>query len=708
MKKVVLPNGLFGTFLQTNASNFPITRKNKNLSYYNIPCSFDIETSSFYEDEEKRCTMYAWVFSFNGYLIRGRTWQEWIDVCNTLKSVLGLSTSKRLLIFIQNFSYEFQWFRHYFDWDKVFATDTRKPLYAVDKGGIEFRCSYLLSGYNLETMGKNLTKYKVEKLVGDLDYKKLRHCSTPLTDKEWGYIENDAVVVTSFIQEEIERLGSVAKFPLTKTGYVRNYCRERCLKGKERFSFVNTMKYLTLDRESYMQMRKTYMGGFSHANKNHVNRTRHQVSSYDFTSSYPAVMLSEKYPMSAPRKVTIKNITDFRTKLSVYCCMFECVFTNIKQKVDYENFISSSKCRILESPEINNGRVMSAKTLSIYLTEQDFFIISDMYTWEKMSVGNFYVMYKDYLPKPLIECTLDLYKDKTELKGVEDKISEYMTSKGMLNSEYGMCVTDVIRTLNEYDNGEWIEELPDIDAEIDKYNKNRNRFLYYPWGIWITAYARRNLFSGINEFKDDYIYSDTDSLKVLNADRHQDYFLQYNKRVIYKAEKCLKRYDLDIEKLRPKTIKGVSKPIGVWDFEGTYTRFKTLGAKRYIYEKDGDIEITIAGVNKKAGKTFLKTKYSNNTDIFRNFRENLEFPAYYERDGIWDNGSGKLCHTYIDEPMCGELTDYMGNTAEYHELSGIHMDNTSYVMSITDEFMKLIIGVRGGHINGNYLRGGYK
>ena len=672
-------------------------KKGKTTEISNVASVFDIEATSFYKCETKQCCMYAWVIGINGKCIRGRTWQEFLYVMERITRFYKLHTEKRFIIYVHNLSYEFQWFKKYFEWEKVFSLDTRKPLYAITKSGIEFRCSYLLSGYSLEVLGDNLTKYKVQKKVGDLDYNLIRHSRTPLTEKEWGYILNDGLVVMAHIQEEIERLGDITKLPLTKTGYVRQLCRENCLKGDNRIDYVKTIKSLTLDVDTYKQLKRTYIGGFTHANINYVDRIIYNVHSFDFSSSYPAVMLSEEYPMSKPIYTPIENEKDFLFYLKNYCCMFECTFYNIRSKVKFENYISISRAMESENFLINNGRVIEADKIKVSITEQDFFIIAEMYEWDYIEVGNFYRFYKGYLPKDLIVTILELYKNKTELKGVAEKIVEYLVSKGMINAVYGMCVTDPCRDEIIFDE-EWTTQKVDIDSMIALYNRNRNRVLYYPWGVWITAYARKNLFSGILEFKNDYIYSDTDSIKVINIDNHKEYISNYNQQIKEKVEKCLKFYDIPLEMAYPKTIKGVVKPIGVWDYEGIYTRFKTLGAKRYMTETDGEISITIAGVNKNAGIRYLKHTYGDNTNIFNAFVEDLHFPSEYNRDGIMDNGSGKLCHTYIDEYMEGEIIDYMGDKYVYNEQSGVHMENTDYTLGLEATFKKLLLGIKEGHI----------
>ena len=60
-----------------------IKRKWK-VDYYNIPVCFDIETSSFYQDNEKKACMYIWMFSIDDNIIIGRTWEDFLFLCDEL------------------------------------------------------------------------------------------------------------------------------------------------------------------------------------------------------------------------------------------------------------------------------------------------------------------------------------------------------------------------------------------------------------------------------------------------------------------------------------------------------------------------------------------------------------------------------------------------------------------------------------------------
>jgi hypothetical protein len=53
-----------------------------------------------------------------------------------------------------------------------------------------------------------------------------------------------------------------------------------------------------------------------------------------------------------------------------------------------------------------------------------------------MEIANFRIYQKQYLPVELCKSLIELYKKKTELKGVKDKEQEYLVAKGLLNSCY--------------------------------------------------------------------------------------------------------------------------------------------------------------------------------------------------------------------------------------------------------------------------------
>ena len=140
--------------------DFKFIKNNKNISYMNIPISFDIETTSFINSYgDKQATMYAFVFGINGKCIIGRTWDELLLILKRVKEFYNLDENKRIIIWVHNLAFEFGFIQHLFKWDNVFATDKRKPVYAVS-GGLEFRCSFILSGYSLNMVSKNLVKYK--------------------------------------------------------------------------------------------------------------------------------------------------------------------------------------------------------------------------------------------------------------------------------------------------------------------------------------------------------------------------------------------------------------------------------------------------------------------------------------------------------------------------------------------------------------------
>lgn len=696
---------------------------------YNVPAAFDIETSSFKIDEEKAATMYIWQFGLNGSVIYGRTWEEFLDFCDELVGYLGLNSQRRLLIYVHNLGYEFAFMRKWFDWDKVFAIKNRRPVYAI-AGGLEFRCSLFLSNYSLAYLGDNLlTTYKVKKLVGNLDYSKIRHSLTPLTDEELAYCINDVRVVMAYIQEKIEQDGDITQIPLTNTGYVRNYCRKECFfqdceteeeKKKALYSYRALMKSLKIkDKPEYDQLHRAFMGGFTHAGCYYSNQEHplENIGSADLTSSYPFAMVGQYYPMSPATYIGhIDNAKLFKYYIDRYCCLFDIEIHNLRPKSPYENPLSLSRCNTSGRTITNNGRIVSSEMVRTTLTELDYDTLTKFYQWDSYKIMNLRIYEKGYLPKPFILAILSLYADKTQLKGIAGKETEYLVSKNMINAGFGMMVTAIIRDEYVYD-GDWTKNEADTISQLNNYNRNFNRFLFYAWGVWVTAHARHNLFSAIYEFGEDYVYSDTDSIKGFNFSKHMDYFKQYNHGVTLQLLDMCNTYNIPFSMCKPKTKEGIPKEIGLWEIEDSYKLFKTVGAKRYIYMyEDGFVNMTVSGINKKFAMPYMIAKWndidlksdefrtikkayqgdrearkfviSRNYDyemVFREFGEGLFIPAGH---------TGKMTLTYIDKPTSGIISDYLGKEVIFHEQTSVHMEPQYYYMSMLDEYTKFLEGVR--------------
>ena len=179
----------------------------------------------------------------------------------------------------------------------------------------------------------------------------------------------------------------------------------------------------------------------------------------------------------------------------------------------------------------------------------------------------------------------------------------------------------------------------------------------------------------------------------MNHSKHEKYFENYNNLIYQKIKLVCEEYEFDEADFSPYTIKGVKKTIGVWDYEGCYIHFKTLGAKRYAVEsKEKGLNITVAGLNKKDAVPFIKQiAKDKNMTFFEVFDDELFVDGEH---------SGKLLHTYIDDAKTFYVTDYKGNKIEVTSLSGVHLEPSSYSLSLTELYKKYI-----NHIRQKYKKG---
>lgn len=234
----------------------------------------------------------------------------------------------------------------------------------------------------------------------------------------------------------------------------------------------------------------------------YTDRIINNVTSFDFASSYPYVMLVEKYPSTEFKRCYIHKKEQLLSNLAY---LVRIKFYNIKSKY-YNNFISFSKCKNVINGKYDNGRVISAQELEIVLTDIDLKFIFDTYQYNSYEFIEVYYSKYKYLPIDYMYFILDKYIKKTELKNVKGKELEYMLTKNKFNSLYGMSVTNNIRDLVVFDNFDgWHEEnLSNEEIENLLYKEKENPFLSFAYGVWVTAYARNNLLRNLIE-QDQYV-----------------------------------------------------------------------------------------------------------------------------------------------------------------------------------------------------------
>lgn len=589
--------------------------------------------------------------------LRGRRPSELIKCVEKIHESLQ---GDRTIFYIHNLPYDHVFIRKFFfeRWGHPKNQLNVKPNYPINvewSNGVQLRDSYILSQRSLEKWAKDMN-VEHQKAVGSWDYDKLRTQSTDLSTEELMYAEFDTLAGVECLDKLRASLHKhVYSMPFTATGIPREEVRIRGKMHSAHDKFYN--RALTYDQQQIME--RVYHGGYTHANRHFIDQKIDDdiIQCYDFASSYPYVMLSEKYPMDKFHELDypmyIKDILQLKDK---YGFVFRFCASGVRIKDNWIGMPSLQFSKMIEisvNPILDNGRVLQAEYVEIWLTEMDLAVIAEQYSIDKHVCVDIMYSVKDYLPRWFTDYVYECFRDKTMLKGGDPV--EYAIAKGKVNSLYGMTVQKPIKEQLEEDyiTGEYKpkeyenerEREKDFRKRYKRYLNNRNSVLNYQFGVWVTAYAFFNLYQlgacilpdPDHTFESVWLYSDTDSCYAIGWDEEK--VQAYN-------ERCK-------EKLRangygPVIHEGKEFWLGVAESEGDkdkYTEFKTMGAKRYCGRsmEDGQLHITVAGVPKKKGALCLE-------DDIDNFTVGFIFPG---------TKTGKKTHYYIIEESTGE--DENGN-----------------------------------------------
>ena len=623
-------------------------------------------SADYWNDKDKYAIPYIWQFSFNDTVYYGRELQDFLNVLKDIPEDLYC------IIWIHNLPYEFQFLLNILTVDNVFARAPHKPMKCTfaEFPHIEFRCSYILTNLSLAQWGNQL---HVSKLVGELEYNYMRTPLTPLFDYELEYCERDCIVLYNGILEHLKQYKDIWDIPLTSTGKIRRVIKRRVTRNRDYMKEVK--RTIPKDAEEYKLLQTIFAGGYTHGNRKYIDKiVKGKIKHKDISSSYPTILTAYRFPYGKWCYIGRREPDPNTFEIRGYIIILK--FTGLRA-ISWNTYISVAKSRG-KGFVYDNGRVLAADELTITVTEQDYITICNNYEWESVEFLGTWCCHKRYLPKIFVEYVLKLYHDKTALKGVD--AVRYALSKQYINSLFGMCVTALFKSEVLFDAGAW--EVTNIDAYtvnegLDRMRKwfNNKYFLSYAVGCWVTAYARRRLWECIEQCDSDLIYTDTDSLFYVGE--HD--FSWFDEDITKRLKEACKHHGLDFNLTRPADPKGKIHPMGILDDEPDADKFKTLGAKKYIEERDGKLYLTISGVNKGAVAALKSIK-----DFKDGFEFDKDHPAVH-----------KLEHTYLEDMQ--PVTWPGGYKSDFK--FGINMRPTGYKLSKPDVYQDAINIMESGIIN---------
>ena len=673
------------------------TNKRKMLK---IGAGFDIETSRL---SKVAAYCYHWQFGLHDYCIMGRS-------LDTMKYFLRLLIDRiheikgdvYLMVLDANLGYEWQFCKHY--WSdlgitKVFAKESRDPIEILIASTIIMREVIGLFGNSLSQIAKNYCN--IPKLIGDLDFSKIRLSETPMSDKEIGYCVRDVEILVLLAENYIysKFYGNKKRMPYTKTGIVRDAIKKELGSNlkQEREKIASWMP----DEHTYEMFRiKLFKGGISGCNIMLMDKVLKNVVGADITSDYPYQVLTKKFPMG---KAEICPNEEFCKEKIPYIAKIR--FHKFRTKTSHA-LMSAHKVLNTEELKSNihtildNNRIQYGEFVELLLNDVEFNCLKRAYKWDHAMVVECWKFKEGYdkLPRHIRDVCLKQYLIKQALKEKYSDTQEYKDAKEFVNSIFGMMCTALY--MEEY---VFFEERCDIDVQEDEDGNKLNRpyedcckylFLSPYWGFWITSYAREMLIDVITRFPKVVVQYDTDSVYFTDDGSEQAIgirkYLERRNEIMKKMNRVWFFNEPDME------------TIGTWDFTKQFKRFKGLGSKRYMYEKqDGTIKCVVTGCRKHKSKgdddpdegkstIQIQNEYNNkvnhcNTDIFDFFNKSMKIDKEH---------SEKLCSVYIEESTLITSTDYLGNKETVDIPSCLVLEPIEFNMTVKDSHYNLMIAAQ--------------
>lgn len=415
------------------------------------------------------------------------------------------------------------------------------------------------------------------------------------------------------------------------------------------------------DYDSYAMRRACMRGGFSYVAAREANQVQGRTISIDETSAYHAHAICHYIPegftkkpqawlQAAAERIVAKTtwavLQAYHLPFSRYLHA-EVEFTNIRLKagtvferqeigleatarlydtsgvegIDNESMVIAEKGirdqgyrDRAENPVLCFAKVMEAKTLTTWVTEQELWCMAQVYEWDSMTVLRGEAATKSKRPDDMaILTSMKFWSEKQSLKAAiesEEDQERKRYLKVVYGSEtkpkfnaigYGIHARDEYRPnwiINEQ--GEWRLDDP-ITPETFDERKPKHPRAWFTYGMRIAGAARMHLIIAMQliwaAFGDNarIVAGDTDSIKVATSEPISE--IMDALAPLHDATRAaIDRVTERAARMWPDYYDPMA---GVGEFvtEEESEHFYTAGPKQYItIDRDGAVSLTCAGI----------------------------------------------------------------------------------------------------------------
>lgn len=598
-------------------------QKKRKIAFYNYPCSFDIETTTVIPgqlgyaagpDAPPIAFPYLFQWCIYGRVIMTRTYEQAQDVYSWLAEAFRTDETTHLILFDHNLGYEYAFWRDLWDIvpEESFALDEHHPVTIMLRSGLMIRDSYKMTNMSLQTLTKDWAPHwKKEPEL--MDYYLQRTPYDELDDQTLIYSALDVLSLSDamrpFLRARKEEIWT--RCP-TSTSFIRQRLKKRVGVGvhhrtAEQKAYMRKIKEMTMDAEQFKLLQELARGGNTHANRHFVGKELSDLCHFDITSSYPAQMICyDEFPVGAFEDLGEIEADELLTVSKQYCTMCRVCLIDpaLRRDIDVTvPYIATAICQSISGRAnySDNGRYIDgAHELVISVFGVELPIIINQYEFSDIIILKAYAAPKGYLPDIIRTFILELYKDKTELKGLEDMTVEYALAKTYINGVYGMAYTNPIRQAYEFIDGEIVAAPEkDLSAELERFQLSTSYFLPYSWGAMTACLGRVYLQKMIDAVGSSFVYADTDSIFAIHHRKSERQIKRLEKTLTERQRGCGLQIVYYDRKGRAQELGGISA-------EPFVEKFKTWGAKKYVTVEAGQLQCTIAGVPKKTGAKVIR------------------------------------------------------------------------------------------------------